>query len=87
MATRVPKILCHPDGTIYAEYPFELLTADAHYTSCEDVPPTAVELGIKTAGMSDPEDLIWRPVIVAVAGEPEYEDQVFPYDDETGEAV
>ena len=62
----VTRVLCHPGGAFFADYSTATTksgkVAYALYITHEDKPPTAADLGITSAGMSRPEDLVWFPI-------------------------
>lgn len=86
----VPKILCHSDGAVFANWHPGKSEAYAVYLCDLDTPPAPESLKINTGPLTfiDIASLVWRPVIQAVqTGEPGEVDVSGPYDDETGEQV
>lgn len=86
----VPKILCHADGAIFANWHPGKAEVYAAYLCDLDSPPAPASLKINTGNLSvtDVESLIWKPVIQVVqVGEPGEVEVSGPYDDHTGERV
>jgi hypothetical protein len=92
MVVNVPKILCHPDGSIFCNWHRDADVC-ASYFSDRDEPPAPESLGIEHGSVTEPRDLKWFPVtqIVRVPAEVAGDTTVSlisgPYYDDTGETV
>jgi hypothetical protein len=84
----VPKILCHTDGRVFANWHPRDLDAYCAYFSDEDTPPSPESLKITHTSWADVRSLVWKPVVQVVqVGEPGEVEVGGPYDSETGESV
>ncbi len=85
----VPKILCHADGAVFANW-HPKAEVYAAYLCDLDTPPTPESLKIDAGAFSvtDMAGLRWCPVIQIVqTGEPGTVEVTGPYDSETGKGV
>jgi hypothetical protein len=86
----IPKILCHADGAVFANWHPGKADVYAAYLCDLDTPPTPESLKIDVGEFSvtDMAGLRWCPVIQIVqTGEPGEVEVTGPYDSETGEGT